>query len=133
MIVKLHRTSSYPSPCVLIHPASQNRGLFLTTDQGCTSSVAAATVPLEDIGYSTIYIQPYWLPYGIAPLFETLGYYVGWEKGQPTLPSDYESRATALWNTMEALLVDWSESSSMYLKSSHVETSTSPNNRAEEN
>jgi hypothetical protein len=66
------------------------RRIYLTPEQGCTTSVAASVLDLEE---DAIYLQPYLLPFQRRdsppyPLFEMLGPYVGYRVTQPRLPDD---------------------------------------------
>lgn len=79
---------------------------FLTTSQGSSCSVAAATLSDDDL---PLYLQPYWMPFSTSnrtphPIFETLGPYAGYVPTAPRLPQDggfFE--AEALWRASEQL------------------------------
>lgn len=67
--------------------------IFLTTKQGCSTSVAASV--LDDLDPDTVYLQPYHLPFHDkikslppSPMFEMLGPYAGYVEGNPRLPID---------------------------------------------
>ena len=71
--------------------------IFLTTQQGATTSLAAATMDWDELQPSSAlteppYLQPYRLPGNKKrppyPLFEMLGPYLGYQLTQPRLPSD---------------------------------------------
>lgn len=73
-----------------------NRLLYLTSEQGSTTSVAAAV--MDTLEPSTVYIQPYLLPRQRIgsppfPLFEMLGPYAGFVSTTPRLPEDGGHRA----------------------------------------
>jgi len=82
--------------------------VYLTSVQGCSTSVAAAT---QDFGSNDVeYLQPYYLPtkwMGAAfPAFEMLGPYVGWRITKPRLPDDGTNglnTAKHLWKASEEL------------------------------
>lgn len=82
------------------------RLLFLNTDQGCTTSIAAA---LGELPADAFYLQPYWLPESNSdsapfPVLEMMGPYVGYRVTQPRLPLDegiFASRR--LWKASEHL------------------------------
>lgn len=67
--------------------------IFLTTKQGCSTSVAASV--LDDLDPDTVYLQPYHLPFRDknkslppSPMFEILGPYAGYVEGNPRLSID---------------------------------------------
>ena len=80
--------------------------IYLTSAQGCSTSVAAATQKLDD---DVVYLQPYWLPGWMKvafPAMEMLGPYVGWRITSPRLPEDgAEGMNTSmhLWKASEEL------------------------------
>jgi NAD(P)-dependent dehydrogenase (short-subunit alcohol dehydrogenase family) len=81
------------------------RLIFLTTKQGSSCSVAAATLPDDNL---PLYLQPYWMPVTSErtphPIFETLGPYAGYVPTSPRLPSDGGAfEAEALWQASEEL------------------------------
>ena len=71
------------------------RKLYLTTKQGCTTTVAASVLDFDkEIDTATnniIYLQPYALPRRLSsppfPLFEMLGPYQGYRLTEPRLPT----------------------------------------------
>ena len=78
---------------------------FLTTVQGSSCTVAAATLPDDNL---PLYLQPYWMPVSTKhtphPIFETLGPYAGYVPTRPRLADDggiFE--AEALWRASEQL------------------------------
>lgn len=86
-----HRNSdiwrNYPSAIRYLY-----RLLYLTAEQGSSTSVAASVV---DFDPKTIYLQPYLLPsikrkrvLPPFPLFEMLGPYAGFVETTPRLPED---------------------------------------------
>jgi hypothetical protein len=88
---KTHRASdiwrNYPS-----YKKALFRRIYLTPQQGCSTSVAASVLSEEDLDHA-IYLQPYWLPFQRKdsppyPLFEMLGPYVGYRATTPRLPAD---------------------------------------------
>lgn len=80
--------------------------IYLTSAQGCSTSVAAATQEFDD---DVVYLQPYWLPRWMKlafPAMEMLGPYVGWRITKPRLPEDgAEGMNTSmhLWKASEEL------------------------------
>jgi hypothetical protein len=77
--------------------------IFLTNEQGCETSVAAAVGHLPD---DAIYQQPLWMPFRgpSFPAFEILGPFVGPTVTAPRLPDDGGSAAAdALWRASEEL------------------------------
>ena len=79
---------------------------FLTTSQGSSCTVAAATLPDDEL---PLYLQPYWMPYSTTnrtphPIFETLGPYAGYVPTAPRLAEDGGTlEAEALWRASEHL------------------------------
>ena len=81
------------------------RAIFLTTQQGSSCSVAAATLADDNL---PLYLQPYWMPIRSKrtphPIFETLGPYAGYVPTAPRLPADGGTfEAEALWRASEEL------------------------------
>lgn len=81
--------------------------IYLTSVQGCSTSVAAAT---QDFGKDNVeYLQPYYLPKWMKvafPALEMLGPYVGWRITEPRLPGDGANGLNAaahLWKASEEL------------------------------
>lgn len=81
--------------------------IYLTSVQGCSTSVAAAT---QDFGKDNVeYLQPYYLPKWMKvafPALEMLGPYVGWRITEPRLPEDGANGLNAaahLWKASEEL------------------------------
>lgn len=80
--------------------------IYLTSAQGCSTSVAAAT---QEFGEEVVYLQPYWLPRWMKmafPAMEMLGPYAGWRITAPRLPEDgAEGLNTSmhLWKASEEL------------------------------
>ena len=81
--------------------------IYLTSVQGCSTSVAAAT---QDFGKDNVeYLQPYYLPKWMKvafPALEMLGPYVGWRITEPRLPEDGAkglNTAAHLWKASEEL------------------------------
>ena len=81
------------------------RFIYLTTRQGCSTTVAAAVK--DDWSDDTFYLQPYWQAEGCAsphPVTEMLGPYVGYLPTKPRLPDDGgDEAASALWKISEEL------------------------------
>lgn len=98
--------------------------VYLTTQQGSSTSIAAAVGVIPVISKDAFYIQPYWQPRSQAvasnlinssfrqryklpfPVTEMLGPYVGHAVTEPRLPNDgyngYES-SNALWEVCDKL------------------------------
>jgi len=75
------------------------RSAFLTSNQGCSTSVFGACDALED---HVDYLSPYWHPsWGSLP-FDVMGPYVGAHSVNPTLPNDADKEAERLWRFSEA-------------------------------
>ena len=83
--------------------------MFLSNEQGCITSVAAATIKYQDINPKEKdidgvldyppYLQPYYLtPFKILFPFEILGPYVGYCQVKPRLPKDYKDVCKLLWD-----------------------------------
>ncbi|CAJ1947707.1 unnamed protein product [Cylindrotheca closterium] len=81
------------------------RLLYLTPEQGCQTSVAAAVLDWNDDSEQTLYLQPYRLPPQRTsttkkearppfPMLEMLGPYVGYRLTTPRLPRDGGVRAS---------------------------------------
>ena len=97
--------------------------MFLSNEQGCITSVAAATIKYQDINPKEKdidgvldyppYLQPYYLtPFKILFPFEILGPYVGYCQVKPRLPKDYKDVCKLLWD----LSVKYSKESGDILK-----------------
>ena len=82
--------------------------VFLTTDQACASSVAAAALPLERDGDGLpLYLAPYWIPqYGCRAAFEYVGYFVGSGVAFARVPSREREAFEALAARCRGLLAD---------------------------
>jgi NAD(P)-dependent dehydrogenase (short-subunit alcohol dehydrogenase family) len=82
--------------------------VFLTTDQACASSVAAAALPLARDGDGLpLYLAPYWVPrYGCRAAFEYVGYFVGSGSAFARVPSREHEAAEALFARCRGLLAD---------------------------
>ncbi|CAM9578826.1 unnamed protein product [Chrysoparadoxa australica] len=87
--------------------------MFLSNSQGCFPSVWAASAPLEAIqslsSSSTdmpLYLQPYWLPFGIPLPFEILGPFIGCAAAWPPLPAAAREKGEKLWALMEKAIAD---------------------------
>ena len=80
--------------------------VFLTTDQACASSVAAAALPLKRDGDGLpLYLAPYWVPrYGCRAAFEYVGYFVGSGAAFARVPSDEREATEALFARCRGLL-----------------------------
>ncbi|CAH0372206.1 unnamed protein product [Pelagomonas calceolata] len=80
--------------------------VFLTTDQACASSVAAAALPLERDGDGLpLYLAPYWVPrYGCRAAFEYVGYFVGSGAAFARVPAREHEAAEALFARCRGLL-----------------------------
>lgn len=83
---------------------------FLSIEEGCATSVAAATIDYQELNLSSKekdvdgilkyppYLQPYYLtPFKLLFPFEILGPYVGYCQVKPRLPKDYKAVAKLLW------------------------------------
>ena len=81
---------------------------FLTTDQACASSVAAAALPLERDGDGLpLYLAPYWVPrHGFRAAFEYVGYFVGSGVAFARVPSREREAFGALVARCRGLLAD---------------------------
>lgn len=86
--------------------------LFLTNEQGCSTSVYAATHPLveedkEEEEDDAPYYMPYWSPgrHFLLP-FEAFGPWNGWTKVNPRLPDQPERAARELWYISEKCLMN---------------------------
>ena len=81
---------------------------FLTTDQACASSVAAAALPLARDGEGLpLYLAPYWVPRrGCRAAFEYVGYFVGSGAAFARVPSREREAAEALFARCRELLGD---------------------------
>ena len=81
---------------------------FLTTDQACASSVAAAALPLERDGDGLpLYLAPYWVPRrGFRAAFEYVGYFVGSGVAFARVPSREREAVGALVARCRGLLAD---------------------------
>ena len=83
------------------------KALFLTSEQGCATTVAAAVG--DDFEDDVYYLQPYWMPsnYGRykapLPIPEMLGPFVGFRVTQPRLPTNPQMASLALWRVSEEL------------------------------
>ena len=82
--------------------------VFLTTDQACASSVAAAALPLERDGDGLpLYLAPYWVPTrGPRAAFEYVGYFVGSGEAFARVPSREREAFEALVARCRGLLAD---------------------------
>ena len=82
--------------------------VFLTTDQACASSVAAAALPLERDGDGLpLYLAPYWVPrHGFRAAFEYVGYFVGSGEAFARVPSREREAFAALVERCRGLLGD---------------------------
>jgi hypothetical protein len=81
------------------------RQIYLTPEQGSTTSIAASVMEFDD--KDVVYLQPYWLPRKRRkaeknvvrscpfPMLEMLGPYVGYLPTEPRLPEDGGRRASA--------------------------------------
>ena len=80
--------------------------VFLTTDQACASSVAAAALPLERDGDGLpLYLAPYWVPTrGPRAAFEYVGYFVGSGAAFARVPSREREAFAALVARCRGLL-----------------------------
>ncbi|CAB9524026.1 Short-chain dehydrogenase TIC 32, chloroplastic [Seminavis robusta] len=82
--------------------------IFLSTDQGCATTVAAA---VGEHDKDVLYLQPYWLPGSSNnkapfPVFEMMGPFVGYNVTQPRLPLDGGVfAAKSLWNVCEEKII----------------------------
>jgi len=83
------------------------RLVYLTSAQGCSTSVTAAT---QEFGNNNVvYLQPYYLPRWMKmafPAFEMLGPYTGFTITKPRLPEDGNNglnTAVHLWKASEEL------------------------------
>ncbi len=81
---------------------------FLSTDQACASSVAAAALPLERDGDGLpLYLAPYWVPRrGFRAAFEYVGYFVGSGEAFARVPRGEREAAEALFARCRELLGD---------------------------
>lgn len=79
--------------------------VFLSTDQACASSVAAAALPLRrDADGPPAYLAPYWVPRsGPRAAFEYVGYFVGAGPAFARVP-DEGAAAAALFARCRGLL-----------------------------
>jgi NAD(P)-dependent dehydrogenase (short-subunit alcohol dehydrogenase family) len=75
----------------------------LTTAQGAAVSVAAATAPPPASEDDALYLQPYWLPLGIALPFEMIGPFAGARPARSALPADEPAQSRELWRLCEGL------------------------------
>jgi len=77
------------------------RALYLDSEQGCQTTVAAALGDFEDD-----YLQPYWMPSWMKgtpfPALEMMGPFVGYRATIPRLPNDNDT-AKCLWRASEEL------------------------------
>lgn len=77
------------------------RVAFLSTEQGCHTSVMAALAPLEELstdGEPALYLQPYKGPVQRRP-FDCIGPFAGTVKTKACLPPDIENEGKRLWET----------------------------------
>jgi hypothetical protein len=78
--------------------------IFLTTEQGCTTTVAASVGEHDE---NVLYLQPYWMPNDASktapfPVLEMMGPFVGFNATQPRLPLDGGTfAAKSLWKACE--------------------------------
>ena len=81
---------------------------FLTTDQACASSVAAAALPLARDGDGLpLYLAPYWVPRrGCRAAFEYVGYFVGSGVAFARVPAREREAFAALVARCRGLLAD---------------------------
>ena len=81
---------------------------FLTTDQACASSVAAAALPLARDGDGLpLYLAPYWVPRrGCRAAFEYVGYFVGSGAAFARVPAREREAVEALVARCRGLLAD---------------------------
>jgi NAD(P)-dependent dehydrogenase (short-subunit alcohol dehydrogenase family) len=80
---------------------------FLSTDEGCHTSVTAALGPLEDLGGKNdpaLYLQPYRGPTNRRP-FDVTGLFGGTIPTIASLPPNVEAECTNLWE-MSARLIE---------------------------
>ncbi|CAB9499512.1 Short-chain dehydrogenase TIC 32, chloroplastic [Seminavis robusta] len=85
------------------------RLIFLTTEQGAATSVAAAVGDFDN--NNDFYLQPYWMPESARrkapfPVLEMLGPFIGYRFIQPRLPSSQagsDAAGEALWKVSEEL------------------------------
>lgn len=85
------------------------RLLFLTTEEGCATSVAAAVG--QDFDEFDYYLQPYWMPLRSKytppfPVLEMMGPFIGYRVTQPRLPcsnAGIRAACDALWKVSEEL------------------------------
>jgi len=78
--------------------------LFLSTWQGCHTSVAAI---VEDWKRDVSYLQPYWLPSlnkPAFPPFEMMGPFVGCRATAPRLSPEAQDYAKALWRVCSQVM-----------------------------
>lgn len=81
--------------------------IFLSTEQGCATSVAAAVGEFE--ASDDVYLQPYWMPESASravpyPVIEMMGPFVGYKVTQPRLPLDEGVfAAKSLWKACEEI------------------------------
>eukprot|EP00467_Chlorarachnion_reptans_P019712 CAMPEP_0114507072 /NCGR_PEP_ID=MMETSP0109-20121206/11804_1 /TAXON_ID=29199 /ORGANISM="Chlorarachnion reptans, Strain CCCM449" /LENGTH=372 /DNA_ID=CAMNT_0001685779 /DNA_START=131 /DNA_END=1249 /DNA_ORIENTATION=- len=81
--------------------ASLMNVFFLTPQQGCSTSVAAACDELEK---NIVYLQPYLMPsWGRLP-FEVVGPYVGAQPMDPWIPGSLEEAKTSLAEVCDAAI-----------------------------
>jgi len=78
------------------------RALYLDSNQGCYTTVAAALCEFEDD-----YLQPYWLPHWMLstplPVFEMMGPFIGYRATKARLPNDNGTAQKCLWKASEEL------------------------------
>ena len=82
--------------------------LFLTSDQGSSTSVYAATQPRDakEVAEGYFYYMPYVAFFNILLPFELVGPYCGWNAVRPRLPPNVDNVARELWEMSERLVLD---------------------------
>ena len=73
----------------------------LTVEQGAAVSAAAAVAPRPADEEEGLYLQPYYLPLGLALPFETIGPFAGPIPARPALPADEPAQSRELWRLCE--------------------------------
>ncbi|CAM9216180.1 unnamed protein product, partial [Phaeothamnion confervicola] len=89
--------------------------LFLEPDDGAFPVLYAATAPMDDLiklnkehdplapDHPPLYLEPYWLPFGLTIPFELLGPWIGVAASDASLPRDYVTRERRLWDAAHML------------------------------
>lgn len=91
------------------------RVFFLSPEQGCHTSIAAAVVPLEQLqdsnGQLVQFLQPYFdpLPTFMERAGNQIGPFAGWQKSVAALPDNLDAELQRLRSVSKALVEDLSK------------------------